>query len=385
MRLEGRQIVCASSLPWEGLQTSRHHLARHLAAENDVLFIDPPENLARVGGRRRRPLTQVEDRIWVASSPPHLPYGPPLLFVATTALNQRRYAAGVAASLDDLGWRHPVLWNASFVYAAPTLAGAIQPCAHVFHLTDSIWDMPWYRPAYDRILDRILADADVALACTPELVDRLSGRGTPVHHLPHGVDPGRFRAAMLEQEPVPDALASRARPRLGFVGKLEQRLDIDVLETLAGDVGSVTLVGPNELSPEQTARLVRAGCHLDGPVPYAEVPRWLAGFDIALVPYRPTRLVETSRPLKLLEYLAAGLPVVATDIPAVRELAPEVASAVGRDGFARAVADLYDGTVVGADRAAARQRRAGRVSHLTWRRLAERLGDRIADVVDARS
>src|SRR5205807_6228368 len=141
------------------------------------------------------------------------------------------------------GWRRPILWDVCLVYFTPGVAERVPPSGHVLHMTDSLWDSRWYRPEYEGFLHRIARTAHVAAASTPALAERLAGYGFEAHHLPHGVDIERFEPVARGDLTPPPALAARPRPRLGFVGNVEDRLDADVLVALAA-TGSVTLVGP---------------------------------------------------------------------------------------------------------------------------------------------
>lgn len=369
---ERTPVVCLSALPWEGLQTSRHHLARCLSGEREVLFVDPPTNVMRAGGRWRPSITATSEGVHRLSPPPHLPYGPTALFRATTPFNQRIYARAVAAAVRSLGWRQPVLWNANLVYLAPLVAEAVQPSVHLFHLTDSIWDYPWYRPAYEGYLTRIMATASFGVASSPALTERLAAYGKPAHHLPHGVDPARFAPAAVAGEGVPTALEQAERPRYGFVGNIEARLDIDLVCRLAATPGSVTLVGPVNLPRSAVDRLLAAGCAIQPQIAYRDVPAWLSGFDVGLLPYRRSELVVKSRPLKLLEYLAAGLPVVSPDIPAAVELSPHVDTAGSDDEFIER-AQQAGRRVLNGDDAPRRAERMERASRESWDERAKAL------------
>lgn len=369
---EHTPVVCLSALPWEGLQTSRHHLARCLAREREVLFVDPPTNVVRAGGRRRSSITSTAEGLHRLVPPPHLPYGPTALFHAVTPINQRIYARAVASAVRSLGWSRPVLWNANLVYPAPLVADALQPSVHLFHLTDSIWDYPWYRPAYDGFLSRIMATASFGVASSPLLTERLATYGKPAHHLPHGVDPERFAPAAHATVPAPAALEQAERPRYGFVGNIEARLDIDLVCRLAATPGSVTLVGPVDLPRSDVDRLLGAGCTIHPQVPYADVPAWLRGFDVGLLPYRRSDLVVRSRPLKLLEYLAAGLPVVSPDIPAAAELSPHVDTAGSDEEFIERAAQAGRRVLSGED-GPRRAERVERASRESWDERAKTL------------
>jgi glycosyltransferase involved in cell wall biosynthesis len=170
------------------------------------------------------------------------------------------------------------------------------------------------------------------------------------------------------------SLRDRPRPRLGFVGNIESRLDLEAAAALARGPGSLTLIGPAKLPQEDEAALRAAGAHLEGAVPYEDLPAWLAGFDIAVLPYRRTELVLQSRPLKLLEYLAAGLPVVASDIPAARELAPHVRVARTPEEYVGEVAELWEAARdAPGDEPARRIDRLERVRGHSWADVAQSL------------
>lgn len=368
--LQDRQVVCLSSLPWHGRPTSRHHLAQALSATNDVLFVDPHVNLLRSRRAHRGRTTVEPEGIVRLEPPPHLPFGGRVRFRLSTPVNQRRYAAAVARCLDDLGWRSPILWTSFPVYASARVAERIHPAAHVLHMTDSLWELPQYRPEYEGFLRRILRSVDVAVAPTEAIARRLRDYGVACRILEHGVDVDHYAPVARGAVRAAGPLSELPPPRLGFVGQLDHRLDLDAVAALA-EVGSVVLVGPSILGAAATRRLQEAGCWLVGPVPYADLPAWMAGFEVALLPYRPLPVVAASRPLKLLEYLAAGLPVVASDVGAARELAPHVSVAADRDVFLAAVAAAIEGA---GDREE-RLRRLEVASRHSWHRRAEELSE----------
>ena len=378
--LHGRRIVCLSSLPWQGRPTSRHHIAGQLAGWNDVLFVDPPANALRGGRPHRGRFAPGDDAVTRLEPPPHLPFGGDVRFRVSTPINQRRYAAAVERALVDLGWRDPILWYSCPVYSGARLPATVRRSApgavHVLHVTDAIWHQPQYRPAYDRFFAALVEAAALVVASTDAIAGGMRRYGAdPVHVLGHGVDTERFAPALTRSAAPPTELAAAPRPRIGFVGQLDHRLDVDTLTAVAATPGSVTLVGPSLLGAAAEQTLQRAGCRLVGEVAYDDIPRWLAGFDVAVLPYRGDGLVQASRPLKLLEYLAAGLPVVSVDIPAARELAPAVVTAPPGVAFAEAVGRAWsDGH--GGD-AQARAGRAELAATQSWARRAEELSDLI--------
>lgn len=388
-----RRIVCLSSLAWEFLPTSRHHLTSVLAKHgNQVLYVDPPANLARPSDvrayfARRRAAGVVEDvapNVIRLTPPPRLPYAKGIYFDVASRANERSYASAVGKAVTKLGWHAPVLWDVCIVQLSQGVPDAIAPSAYVIHMTDDLWSYDWYHSGYDPMLRRAAKECDIALGSSSAIARRLETLGFDARELRHGVDAERFEPVARGQISPEPRLAGRRRPRLGFVGNIESRLDLDVVERLARSEGSVTLVGPVRIDGSMADRLRAAGCHLDGEIDYADVPRWLAGFDIALLPYKSTPIVKSSRPLKLLEYVAAGLPVVATDIPAARDLQPHVVTALTPQDFEDAVRELWrSGDALSS--APARAVRAEAARSESWHLRGEELAAVFVDAEEKRA
>jgi teichuronic acid biosynthesis glycosyltransferase TuaH len=162
-----------------------------------------------------------------------------------------------------------------------------------------------------------LARADLVLAVGPELADRWTELGAKPVVFPNGCDPGAY-SALPAPGPVPEGFPSRVA---GLIGQLSDRIDIGLLESVADTGIGLLLVGPKEPGWDRADSLLkRDNVHYVGPVPFEELPQWFARLDVGLTPYADTPFNRASFPLKTLEYLAAGLPVVSTDLPASRRL-----------------------------------------------------------------
>ena len=121
-----------------------------------------------------------------------------------------------------------------------------------------------------------------------------------------------------------------------YVGTLDDRIDVAMLHAVTAVGGTVVLVG-DVLTPAHYASLrEEPRVHFHGPVPRADVPAIVAAADVGLVPHRRTALTEAMSPLKLYEYLAAGVPVAATDLGPMRAVPPRVALGADAAGFAAA-------------------------------------------------
>jgi glycosyltransferase involved in cell wall biosynthesis len=164
----------------------------------------------------------------------------------------------------------------------------------------------------------LLGKVDLVVATADTLFDAKSALHPRVRLLKHGVDWERFRSPAGT---APAELRALPRPRAGCVGLVDELIDAAGVAELARarpDVAFV-FVGPRQLPPGPLDSLENV--HFLPPVPYEQVPAVLAELDVALLPYLENALTERINPLKLREFLASGIPVVATPLPEVKPFA----------------------------------------------------------------
>jgi len=171
-------------------------------------------------------------------------------------------------------------------------------------------------------------------------------------------------------------------PRLGYSGLIGDKLDFNTLKELAREnpEWSLVLLGkvrvPQQAANWQALRALPNVHHL-GPVEISQVPHYVKGFQVGLVPYLQNRHAEHINPLKFYDYLAAGLPIASVDIPAAREFSQHIFLADSPRNFAQAVrAALIDTTPE------RRQARRNIAAQHTWEARVEQLSDLIAGLVE---
>ncbi|MEY2958067.1 MAG: hypothetical protein RLZZ01_635, partial [Actinomycetota bacterium] len=201
---------------------------------------------------------------------------------------------------------------------------------------------------------RMVRRCDVVAAVDIDAAARFRSHGSDAHFLPNGCDTATMA---LTNSVDPAAGVDLPPPVAGFIGVLNDRTDLALLEQVVDCGSSLLVVGPHQagFDEDRVMRLRRRPrVRFVGPVPFDDLPSYLSHVDVGLVPYADTPFNRASFPLKTLDYLAAGRPVVATDLPALRWLAedfvdatngPDPASSdlrLAADGasFARAVVDL---------------------------------------------
>ena len=182
---------------------------------------------------------------------------------------------------------------------------------------DCMDELANFRFAPPRLLDlerELLATADVVFTGGYSLYEAKKDRHPNIHPFPSSVDRAHFAQAR-GMDAVPDDQAPIDRPRLGFFGVVDERMDLDLLAALADahPEWSIVVVGPVvKIDPVDLP--VRANIHYLGGKSYAELPVYLGGWDVALMPFAINDSTKFISPTKTPEYLAGGRPVVSTPI-----------------------------------------------------------------------
>ena len=374
--------------PFESpLPTNVQHLMARLAARHRVLYVEPaidPLFLAR-HPERRVPRPSDPERPDVLT-PLVLPWAHRLR--GLDDVNRMLLVRQVRRRMRARGLRRPVLWLFSPLDA--WLVGRLGETCLCYHITDDYGAAPWLggptvRP---RVLDgeaRLLGRADCVFITSAHLAAKRGLAGDRVHVVPNVADVEHFATARRESLTLPAELASIPRPIAGFIGAVDDyKVDLPLLRAaaLATPEVAYVLIGPVGTRDATTRvdRLALPNVHLLGARDWHELPRYVRAFDVAMIPYRLTSYTESCSPLKLYEYLAAGKPVVATDLPGVREAGDRVTVARDAGEFAAAIRRLASEGDREADRRAAFAER-----HSWTRRVADieaivlaAVGDRVA-------
>jgi glycosyltransferase involved in cell wall biosynthesis len=218
----------------------------------------------------------------------------------------------------------------------------------------------------------MLSRADLVVVVSPKLYEAKRPLNSETHLVPNGVDYEAYSAALADDH-FPDRLAAIKPPRLGYSGLIGDRLDLATLKNLAQahpDWSVVLLGEARVIEQAQTWQALQElpNVHYLGAVPISEVPYYLKGFQVGLMPYTQTRESEHISPLKLYDYLAAGIPVAAVDIPAVHDFGEHIHVAASAEHFEQAVGKALADTSL----AQRKIRRSVAASH-TWETRARQI------------
>ena len=326
--LRGRDIVCFSH-DWTGDPLSKTHLMRILSKENRILWVNAianrmpiasPKDVSRIFKKLKgfmEPIREVEPNIFVLNPLAIPAYGSETI----VSLNQGSLVRQVKNAMRKLGMQNVV--NMVFNPAAGMIAGKLGESEIIYYCVDEYTAFTG-SAALKEIEEKLFRDADLVVVSAERLYDSKKHFNPNTHIIRHGTDWRHFRTALDEATVVPAEITNLPRPIIGFHGLLADWVDFELIKKTAEHFkeGSVVLIGKVAVDAEQKIKLLDGvpNIHRLGRKPYAELPAYCKGFDVALNPFAINELTLAANPLKVREYLAAGLPVVSTDIPEVRVL-----------------------------------------------------------------
>jgi glycosyltransferase involved in cell wall biosynthesis len=238
--------------------------------------------------------------------------------------------ATLAAARAWVGNRRPLVWL--YTPLMSPLADAFPDASVVYDCMDELAAFD-FAPVGMRERERELAERATLVFCGgASLFAARRALGSKVRLFPSGVEFDHFAAAA---QPHP-LFAGLPKPIFGYVGVIDERLDIDAIVALAERDANVLLVGPvAKIDPAMLPR--RSNVHFTGRMPYAQLPALLAGIDVAIMPFAANRATQFISPTKTPEYLAARKPVVSTPVPDVISAYGDVVTiAAGPRAFADA-------------------------------------------------
>jgi UDP-galactopyranose mutase len=210
--------------------------------------------------------------------------------------------------------RHYVGWLYTPM-ALPVLA-SYAPLARVFDCMDELSAFRFAPPEL-RARDRAtMRWADVVFTGGRSLYEARRQQHPNLHCFPSSVDAAHFGAARAETTREPAAQHALSRPRLGYFGVIDERVDYDILAALAQShrEWQIVMVGPfAKIDPAEAPKF--PNLHYLGQQAYADLPGFLKGWDVALIPFAQSEATRYLSPTKVLEYMAADLPIVATPLP----------------------------------------------------------------------
>jgi len=294
-------LICFSHLRWDFVYQRPQHLLCRFAAERRVFFIEEP---IFYDGKAFLKISQRENELFVAV--PHIPH------------NTKADELGnlLRVLLDDLLIDNDITDHISWYYTPMMLGWSdhLHPLAVVYDCMDELSAFKNAPPELHALEAKLFSIADLVFTGGHSLFEAKRNKHDAVYPFPSSIDAAHFARA-LKVEKDPSDQANIPAPRVGFFGVIDERCDIKLLEKIADlkPEWHFVMIGPVVKIDE--ADLPRsANIHYLGGKSYNELPDYIAGWDVAMMPFAVNESTRFISPTKTPEYLAAGKPVVSTPI-----------------------------------------------------------------------
>lgn len=333
---------------WDGPRHNRHYFALELARHHKVLFVSPPFSIEKILTSRRQPglaksgTHKVSGTLWT-----HVPSK--LLFTTfrfpwLDRLARRLRVGMLKATMARLGFSNPVLliWHPTYLEMLDEFPGRPSIYYVYDHLSGYAGSSQAQRSGREL---ELLRRADLVFVLSRKLLEENRAYARDIVLLPNAVDFERFAQARDPATRVPEDIAAIPRPRIGYVGSLNEKVDIDMLAAMAArrPDWSIVLIGRQNFgSPEARSCFDRltemSNVHWLLYKAPEQLPGYLKGIDVCLMCYVINGWTYYGDPSKMHEYLATGKPTVGTGLPSILEYRHVVDIAATHDEWIGAVA-----------------------------------------------
>ncbi len=348
--MEGKDIVLISNQMLDDRYwTSKQYITMELIKNNRVLYVEANYSFGKLlsGMMGKKwpvvPFGKLHDEknnLSILTPYPRLPYRNHFQWVGW--LNQKLLLAKIRWATKKLDFECPILWT--FLHQTADLIGKLDESVAVYHCVD---DWPALLPMAgmgkpERICKdekKLISRVDLVFRVSAQLLSYLKIPNTKVFDIPNGVDIDLFNPERFSDESSQDDMKDIPRPIIGFSGSIGKWIDIELLIQVSKrfEKESLVIIGLNEKNPNIHKLQQLKNVHFLGMKSREEVPQYISGFDVCLMPFNRTEVGKGLLPLKMFEYLALGKPIVATSSEVLKQFEKVLYLADDKDAFVQEI------------------------------------------------
>lgn len=383
--IKGRDIICISPSYWDGIWGTAQQFMDLFSRDNRVLYVEPPppyrylvkhpEHWSKIFAFRRGLIKPDADKnLWITVVPPTPPFKYQINLMDRA--DEKMSIMWISRAARALEFTNPILWL--ILPTSVNLSGKLEEFL-VYHCFDEFAAVPGRQSArIEKDELKLMERADLVITCSENVYEAKAPFCKEIINIPNGVDFDRFNKALDESFPIAAELKNiSAGPVIGYSGSVDYRLDEELLAEAAKRYQDYTFVFVGPVARKFSKLNSLANVKMLGPRPRMEIPSYIKGFDVCMVPYEKNEFCMNASPLKVFEYLAAGKPVVASDIRAMDDLADVVY--IGRNQ--EEIIDLIP-VAVESNKEEAVEARVDRAKNNTWQNCVDIASKKIAELND---
>jgi teichuronic acid biosynthesis glycosyltransferase TuaH len=312
-------------------------LAKEFAKNNRVFYIDHPYSwkdyfnaavIKQLRWRKGALLFGKKPYSNPASFPANLTIVTPLLtlpinflpkgflYNTLSKINDWIVKRSIKKIVKDYGVKDYLFINFYDPFFLNTIPEDLNPVQSVYYCMDKFAEVPYFKKHGAEMEETCMRNYDLTFCTSSELTRFASGFSPRVYFLPNGADTLLFNKVVIEKLPKPTDIQYIHTPIIGFTGSIDYRTDFELLRKIALDNQDKTMVF---VGPVQTDEHIRVGLNkmknvlFVGPKQITDIPNYHQCFDCTILPFLKTKFTQSIYPLKINEYLAAGLPVIAVN------------------------------------------------------------------------
>ncbi len=350
--MKNKDIIVLALPRFDGkYESTSFNISYELAKNNRVVFVDNPFTLKDVVRNFRSyqfkkrwrkflpfsdgliPFENHDVKLNILVLPPILPINPlpkGFLYNALSQFNHWLIARRIKKTIRLLKMKDYIFIN-SWNFYYPDMVQKLKPSLSVYHCVDamikpySLRHGPYLEP-------RAIRNVDFVVSTSKALQEEKSKYNNNSYFIPNAANFTHSSKALDRETEIPRVLSSLKNPIIGYIGNVERRIDYDLMKQVLekNPEWTLALIGPIDRNyfPDWFEKMKNVV--VLGPQPYQQLPGFLKGFDVAMIPFKVDHVSRTIFPLKLFEYLGAGKPVVTTPFnPDAIEMLEHVVSIAG--------------------------------------------------------
>lgn len=354
MIIKNTDIIVVGLQAWDNeIGSNSKNIALEFAKHNRVLFVDYPLDRITIIKHKQKPLIakrinlirtktdnlkEVQKNLWrffplcILESVNWIPFTG--LFRVVNKINNLRYAAEIRSAIKKLGFKNYLLFIDNDLFRSYHLKEMLQPSLSIYYLRDYLLSVDYWHKHGPKLASEIIRKSDMVIANSTYLTDIANAYNKNIYYVRQGCDIQNFDSKKITN--IPKDMAAIKPPIIGYTGALNIiRLDINLLEWIATNKPgwNLVLIGPQDNAFKNSKLHKMSNVFFMGAKKEEELLHYVASFDVAINPQLLNSVTIGNYPRKIVEYLAMGKPVVATETNAMHIFKQQVYLATTKENF----------------------------------------------------